>query len=136
MAFGINLNFMRNKVKGTWAIVLALFVLFTAMMNPKVAAFLAVFVLAAFGVYCFVVGDGSAVSVSAPADNPQKAEERQERLKIILELAKVKGSVSDHEIAQALGVSDATASSYLKQLEMETKLTQIGNSGSYVIYNL
>jgi uncharacterized membrane protein len=127
---------MRSKVKGTWAIVIALVVLFTAMINPKIAAFLAVFVLAAFGVYCFVMGDEPAVSASAPAENPQKAKERQEHLKIILELTKVKGSVSNREIALALGVSEATASSCLKELEMQGKLTQIGNSGSYVIYNL
>lgn len=128
---------MRNKVKGTWGIVAALSVLFTAMLNPKVAAFLAVFVLAALGVYCFAVGEQHAVSAPKPAaTDPQQAKERREHLKIVLELAKVKGSVSDHEIAQALGVSNATASSCLKELEMQGKLTQIGNSGSYVIYNV
>ncbi len=42
---------MNRKTEGTLAIVAALFVLFSAMLDPRISAGIAVLALAGFGVY-------------------------------------------------------------------------------------
>jgi hypothetical protein len=45
---------MRSKAEGTLAIVAALFVLFSALWDPRISVIVAVVALAALGIYQFV----------------------------------------------------------------------------------
>lgn len=44
---------MNERHEGTWSIIAALLVLFTAMLDPRIAAALAIFLLVAFALYKF-----------------------------------------------------------------------------------
>lgn len=44
---------MNERHAGTWSIIAALLVLFTAMLDPRIAAALAIFLLVAFALYQF-----------------------------------------------------------------------------------
>lgn len=62
--------------------------------------------------------------------------EKQARKARILELLKEKGTVTNDDVESALGVSDATATNYLSELERERKIEQIGERGRFVSYQL
>ena len=67
--------------------------------------------------------------------NPEQSEQKQKHIQEVLELAKQKGEIKNDDIQYALGVSDATATRYLDELEKDGKLTQSG-SGKGIIYRL
>ncbi len=56
--------------------------------------------------------------------------------KQILEYLKEKGKVTNDDVQELLGVSDATATRYLEQLETAGKIEQIGETGHAVHYIL
>jgi len=45
-----------------------------------------------------------------------------------------KVQVSNNDVEQLLGVSDATAGRYLDELEKQGKIRQVGQTGKYVVY--
>jgi len=63
----------------------------------------------------------------------RKTSENKEK---ILTLFKQQESVSNNDIEKLLGVSDATATRYLSELEREGKIVQIGSTGRGVEYRL
>jgi Fic family protein len=52
----------------------------------------------------------------------------------IMELFATKPEIANNDVEHLLGVSDATATNYLSELEAEGKITQIGGEGSGVRY--
>lgn len=62
--------------------------------------------------------------------------EKQSRKKKILEMVREKGGVTNNDIETALGVSDATATNYLQELERDGKIEQVGQRGRFVSYKL
>jgi len=52
----------------------------------------------------------------------------------ILELFDKRNEVSNDDVEKLLGVSDATATNYLEELEKEGKIIQQGDSGRGVFY--
>jgi len=54
----------------------------------------------------------------------------------ILKYLRAKGKVTNNDIEKLLGVSDATATRYLDELEKEGKVRQIGTTGHAVFYTL
>jgi Fic family protein len=66
----------------------------------------------------------------------KQAKEKEENKKRILEFFGSRGSVSNDEIQNLLGVSDATAERYLHELEQEGRIQQVGSTGSGVTYQL
>jgi len=52
----------------------------------------------------------------------------------ILELLNKQGRITNDEVEKMLGVSHATATRYLEELEQENKITQQGNIGRDVFY--
>jgi Fic family protein len=67
----------------------------------------------------------------------QERTQGKEKAKIkILEMLAGKNEISNDEVEKALGVSDATATNYLQELENEGKLEQIGKEGRFVHYHL
>ena len=67
------------------------------------------------------------------AENKAQKEERKAR---ILELFRDKASIANNDVEALLGVSDATATNYLTELEKEGKIEQTGVSGRFVTYKI
>lgn len=65
--------------------------------------------------------------------NKQQKTERKEK---ILEIFKEKEKITNNDVEKLLGVSDATATNYLQELEDEGKIEQIGRTGRSVFYRL
>lgn len=66
--------------------------------------------------------------------NRKKRENREEGKRRILELLKSKLSIKNDDIENLLGVSDATVTRYLDELEAENKITAKGvGKGTYYI---
>ena len=62
------------------------------------------------------------------------AEQRRDNKKKILELFGQKEQVSNDDVQKRLGVSDATATRYLEELEAEGFVGQSGKTGRSVYY--
>ena len=62
--------------------------------------------------------------------------EKQGRKEKILAMIREKGSTTNNDVETALGVSDASASNYLQELEREGKIEQIGERGRFVAYRI
>lgn len=60
----------------------------------------------------------------------------EEGKKKILELLKEKSKITNDEVQKLVGVSDATATRYLDELERERKIRQIGKEGRFVYYEV
>ncbi len=59
---------------------------------------------------------------------------KQEYKNKILDLIKEKGKVSNKDIRNSLGVSEASATRYAEELETENKIKQTGKTGRSVFY--
>lgn len=68
--------------------------------------------------------------------NEENKAQKEERKARILELFKAKNSIANNDVEALLGVSDATATNYLGELEKEGKIEQEGVSGRFVIYKI
>ena len=62
-----------------------------------------------------------------------KQQKTQGKERILKELQD-KGKITNNDVEKLLGVSDATATNYLQELEDENKIKQIGKTGSGVYY--
>lgn len=82
------------------------------------------------------------VEETQKSENPlkafsQKQQEEKERRKVkILELLQKQETITNNDVEKMLGVSDATATNYLQELEDENKIDQIGERGRFVSYRL
>jgi len=70
----------------------------------------------------------------APNYNQQK--KKQENKERIVEYIKEHGKATNNDIETLLGVSDATATNYLQELEDEGTIKQVGKQGRSVHYEL
>ena len=61
---------------------------------------------------------------------------KEKRLSLILVQIKEKGRISNQEVEKLLGVSDATATRYLEELEKRGEIEQAGKTGRGVYYVL
>ena len=64
----------------------------------------------------------------------ERSEQKEENKRKILELFNAKHPITNNYVETSLGVSDATATRYLRELEKEGKLVQVGKTGKYVYY--
>lgn len=65
--------------------------------------------------------------------NVELKDKRKNRL---MDFLKDKKSITNNEAQKILGISDATATRYLDELEKEGKITQTGDTGRGVFYEL
>lgn len=65
-----------------------------------------------------------------------QAKKKAENKEKILEFMRENKRVANNDIEKLLGVSDATATRYLDELEKEGKITQHGKIGHAVFYTL
>ena len=59
---------------------------------------------------------------------------KQQRKEAIFKELQVKSRITNDEVQALLGVSDATATNYLEELEQEGKIVQHGKTGKSVYY--
>lgn len=64
----------------------------------------------------------------------EQSEKKVENKRKILELLNNKDSLTNNDVEMSLGISDATATRYLDELEKEGKVRQVGKTGRYVNY--
>lgn len=64
----------------------------------------------------------------------EQGEEKEWNKRKIMELLHTKHSVTNNDVENFLGVSDASATRYLDELEKEGKLRQVGEVGRGVQY--
>ncbi len=117
---------MFKNNKGRVAIVAAIVVLFSAMVDPAVSVAIAVVTLLAIGFW--------EIRAGKPALETCLPDEKQQRKSKILELLENKGKITNDDVQKLLGASDATATRYLDELEKEGKIKQVGKTGGYVYY--
>lgn len=101
-------------------------------MNTALIFILGV-ILGAAVVY-FVMRRHAVIGIASHVQNQQS--EKQERKEKILALIREKGSGTNNNIETVLGVSDASATNYLQELEREGKIEQVGERGRFVSYRL
>jgi len=65
-----------------------------------------------------------------------QAKKKEENKSEILEFLKGNEKITNNDVEKMLGVSDATATRYLNELEKEQKIKQIGTVGHTVYYRL
>ena len=122
---------MSPKTVGTISIVAALLVLFSAMFNPVVSVVLATIALVGLGAYHLLGKE------SKPIDVPvsKQTEEREQNKQAILDLMESGNQpLTNEHLRQMSGVSEATATRYLDELEKEGKVKQVGKTGAHVFY--
>ena len=66
--------------------------------------------------------------------NQERIEAKERGKGLILEFLKEKGRITNNETEKLLGISDASATRYLDELEKEGKIRQLGATGSKVAY--
>ncbi len=64
----------------------------------------------------------------------KQQEEKEENKRKTVELFNTKHQIANDDVENSLGVSDATATRYLDELEKEGKIRQVGKTGRYVSY--
>ena len=78
-------------------------------------------------------------SAKATAEQRQEAEKedvkgKKENLEKMREFFNKQGRVANNDVEKLLGVSDATATRYLDELEKEGFVRQVGKTGKHVYY--
>ncbi len=91
------------------------------------------FLLGAFVVY-FSMCRKATKGIASYVQNQQT--DKLARKAKILEILRGRDSVTNDDIEKALGVSDASVTNYLQELEREGKIEQIGERGRFVSYKL
>jgi len=64
----------------------------------------------------------------------EKEDTKRENLGKLRDFIKSREQIANNEVEVLLGVSDATATRYLEELEKEGLLEQVGNTGQSVYY--
>jgi len=120
---------MSPKTLGTISIIAALLVLFSAMLNPIVSVSVAIIALIGLGAYQLLGKEGK------PFDIPvsKQTEEKEHNKEAILGLMESGNQpLTNEHIRQMLGISEATATRYLDEMEKEGKVKQVGKTGAHV----
>ena len=64
----------------------------------------------------------------------KQAEEKERNKEAILDILETQHTLTNNQVEQLLGISDATATRYLEELEKEGKIRQVGRTGRSVYY--
>ena len=64
----------------------------------------------------------------------RQAEEKKRNKEALLGILETQTPLTNNQVEQLLGVSDATATRYLEELEKEGKIRQVGTTGQAVYY--
>ena len=88
--------------------------------------------------YIFVFSKKLPQKVDSRVDkiNKERTRKKEENKNKILTVLQGKDKITNDEVQGLLGVSDATATRYLEELEKNSKIKQIGGSEKYTYYRL
>ncbi len=70
----------------------------------------------------------------AQGEERENMEEKRENLEKVRRIFDGQGRVANDDVEKLLGVSDATATRYLDDLEKEGLIRQVGETGKHVYY--
>ena len=122
----------------TYAIWLAMVVIWnfgwpqaTPIQDVLVAAILAAF---SSGIIYKALGRAWGAARSKNPHIARQQKKKEEGKQKILKLLREKDEIKNDDVEKMLGVSDATATNYLEELEVEDKIYQVGERGRYVVY--
>lgn len=87
------------------------------------------------GIIGFLVALGIRDDKQAKFFNKQSKDKAEHKEKI-LKIFAADNNVTNNEIQKALGISDASATRYLDELEKDEKIEQVGKEGRGVVYKL
>ena len=122
---------MSPKTLGTISIIAALLVLFSAMFNPVVSVALATIALIGLGAYSLLGKENKLADIPVS----KQTEEKEQNKEAILGLMESGNQpLTNEHIRQMLGISEATATRYLDEMEKEGKVKQVGKTGAHVFY--
>jgi predicted HTH transcriptional regulator len=68
------------------------------------------------------------------AENDARSAEKDAVVARILAEMQKRGTMTNHDVREFLGVADSTAERYLQELEVEGKIVQVGTTGHTVSY--
>jgi len=84
---------------------------------------------AAAYLFCKIAG-----SAETPSLIQEQTEAKADNLARVMEMIKSQGRATNNDVERLLGVSDATATRYLDELEKAGKIRQVGDTGQAVYY--
>jgi predicted HTH transcriptional regulator len=118
----------------TLAVLAALLVLFSALLDPRVSLIIAVAALILLAVRASR-GRAKRTRAEQIAElNAIRDVERQAALERIMALYDQRHELTNDDVQEALAISDATATRYLDELEREGRIKQVGETGRGVMY--
>ncbi len=124
---------MSPKTLGTISIIAALLVLFSAILNPIVSVAIAAITLIGLGAYHLLGKENKLSNANIPVS--KQTEEKEQNKQAILDLMESGNQpLTNEHLRQMLGVSEATATRHLDELEKEGKIKQVGKTGAHVFY--
>ena len=88
-------------------------------------------------VLIFILGvwaGAAAVRIFTAKPKPEQTRQKGENLQKVLEFLASHGQLTNDDVQKLLGVSDATATRYLEELEKEGRIRQGGREGRGVYY--
>ena len=124
---------MSSKTEGTVAIVAALLVLFSAMLDSRVSLTIAVIALVGFGIYKLRKKPDVAVPV-VESKNKQTEDKEREKKAMLDFMVSGNQPLTNERARMMLGISEATATRYFDELQKEGKIKQVGKEGAHVFY--
>ena len=81
-----------------------------------------------------VLAGAAAVRIFTAKTKPEQTRQKEENLQKVLEFLASRGQLTNDDVQKLLGVSDATATRYLEELEKEGRIRQVGREGRGVYY--
>ena len=81
-------------------------------------------------------GEVGEVELNLPAGKAGQREVKEENKQKVLEYLQTNDKMTNNDVERMLGVSDATATRYMDDLEKEGKVEQVGTTGNAVHYKL
>jgi Fic family protein len=121
----------KNKFWGGAVIGVAVFVMVSAMWDPRVSLVVSVVALLGLGIWQ-LAQKVEGKPASATDFGARQTEVKQENLKKVLEFIEGRDKITNDDVQKLLGVSDATAERYLNELEKQGILKQSGeNKGTF-----
>ena len=84
----------------------------------------------------FEIGRRASAPAPVAPQNREQREEKEERKRKVLALIAERGEIRNADAESLLGVSDASATRYLDELQAEGKIAQAGDTGRGVSYRL
>lgn len=86
------------------------------------------------GVIGFLIGKTIQRRTNFDAINQERFSAKEHNKRKILAFLKKRRTITNSQVQKLLGVSDATATNYLEELEQKGALSQKGKTGSGVFY--